>query len=403
VAGPASDAQIRLLLVEDMPQVAQYIRGLLDTQTKIKLLEVVTDGRTVIEQVREHQPDVLIVDALLQGKINGLQVAAEVREAGLELPIVCLTVPQKPIAIGDGMGETRVLAMPFSGYDFMHLLQQMNTEHRSRATQQMSRVYAMFGAKGGVGTTTLAYNLGAALVAQGLSVALIDGSLQFGDLRSLLRVAEDTPSIVQLPTNRLQRSELQEAMYRDKSGVEVLFAPPRIELAEMVTVRDLERLISLMRKVYNVVIIDTATTVDDTLLAYLDASDQVIQVVTYEWPALQRTRAMTDTLAAINYPASRVRYLANRADSSGGMSKQDIVKALGREPDFEVVSDGKLVLEANNRGEPFVTTNAKARASGDVESIAKALIREMQEEQREAADAAAREQTAREQASAAEA
>lgn len=383
--------------------MAQYIRGLLDTQTRIKLLEVVTDGRTVIEQVREHQPDVLIVDALLQGKINGLQVAADVREAGLGLPIVCLTVPQKPIAIGDGMGETRVLAMPFSGYDFMHLLQQMNTEHRARAPEQMSRVYAMFGAKGGVGTTTLAYNIGAALVAQGLSVALIDGSLQFGDLRSLLRVSEDTPSIVQLPTNRLQRSELQEVMYRDKSGVEVLFAPPRIELAEMVTVRDLERLISLMRKIYNVVLIDTATTVDDTLLAYLDASDELIQVLTYEWPALQRTRAMTDTLAAIDYPASRVRYLVNRADSKGGISKDDVNNALGRQPDFEVVSDGVVVLEANNRGEPFTMLNPKARVSGDIESIAKALVRSMQEEHRAAADNAAREAMAREQASAAEA
>lgn len=400
MSGPQSDAQIRLLLVEDMPQVAQYIRGLLDTQSRIKLLEVVTDGRTVIEQVREHQPDVLIVDALLQGKINGLQVAADVREAGLELPIVCLTVPQKPIAIGEGMGETRVLAMPFSGYDFMHLLQQMNTEHRARAPEQMSRVYAMFGAKGGVGTTTLAYNIGAALVAQGLTVALIDGSLQFGDVRSLLRVPEETPSIVQLPTNRLQRSELQEAMYRDKSGVEVLFAPPRIELAEMVTVRDLERLISLMRKVYNVVLIDTATTVDDTLLAYLDASDELIQVLTYEWPSLQRTRAMTETLNAINYPAARVLYLANRADSTGGMSKGDIVKVLGREPDFEVVSDGKLVLEANNRGEPFITTNPRARVSGDVDSIAKALVRAMQEAHRAAAGTAARAAIAHEQASA---
>jgi pilus assembly protein CpaE len=403
VSGSQSDAQIRLLLVEDMPQVAQYIRGLLDTQTKIKLLEVVTDGRTVIEQVREHQPDVLIVDALLQGKINGLQVAADVREAGLELPIVCLTVPQKPIAIGEGMGETRVLAMPFSGYDFMHLLQQMNTEHRARAPEQMSRVYSMFGAKGGVGTTTLAYNIGAALVAQGLSVALIDGSLQFGDLRSLLRAKEDAPSIVQLPTNRLQRSELQQAMYRDKSGVEVLFAPPRIELAEMVTVRDLERLISLMRKVYNVVLIDTATTVDDTLLAYLDASDELIQVLTYEWPSLQRTRAMTDTLAAINYPASRVRYLVNRADSKGGLSRDDVTKTLGRQPDFEVVSDGVVVLEANNRGEPFMTLSPKAKVSGDVESIAKALVRSMQEEHRAAADKAAHEAMTREQASAAEA
>jgi pilus assembly protein CpaE len=296
------------------------------------------------------------------------------------------------------MGETRVLAMPFSGYDFMHLLQQMNNEHRARAPEQISRVYAMFGAKGGVGTTTLAYNLGAALKAQGVTVALIDGSLQFGDLRSLLRVPEETPSIDLLPTHRLQRSELQTAMYRDKSGVEVLFAPPRMELAEMVTVRDLERLISLMRKVYNVVLIDTATTVDDKMLAFLDASDELIQVLTYEWPALQRTRAMTDTLNAINYPATRVRYIVNRADSKGGLSRDEVTRALGRQPDFEVVSDGMLVLEANNRGEPFLALNPKARISGDIESIAKALVRTMQEEHRAAADKAAREAMAREQA-----
>ncbi|HEY5488599.1 MAG TPA: response regulator, partial [Candidatus Limnocylindrales bacterium] len=75
MASTQSDAQIRLLLVEDMPQVANYIRSLLDTQSKIKLLEVVRDGRQVLDQIREHQPDILIVDALLQGRINGLAVA----------------------------------------------------------------------------------------------------------------------------------------------------------------------------------------------------------------------------------------------------------------------------------------------------------------------------------------
>ena len=73
---------------------------------------------------------------------------------------------------------------------------------------------------------------------------------------------------------------------------------------------------------------------------------------------------------------------------------------LGREPDFEVVSDGVLVLEANNRGEPFTALNPKARVSGDIESIAKALVRSMQEEHRAAADKAAREAMAREQSAA---
>ena len=63
----ASSDQTRLLIVEDVPQVAQYIRGLLNAQDQVKLLDVVTDGRHVVDQVRELRPDVLMIDALLQG------------------------------------------------------------------------------------------------------------------------------------------------------------------------------------------------------------------------------------------------------------------------------------------------------------------------------------------------
>ena len=367
-----------MLLVEDMPQVAQYIRSLVDSQSKVKLLDVLTDGRQVVEQIRELQPDMLIVDALLQGKMDGLQVASDVREAGLDLPILALTVPTKPVAIGEGMGTTRVLSMPFSGYDFMHSLQALHEEHRSRAPEAMSRVYSMFGAKGGVGTTTLAYNIAAAIAAEGRArVALIDGSLQFADLRALLRVDESNPSILQLPTSKVQRNDVEEVMYRDRSGVHVLLAPPRIEMAEMVLARDFEKLISLMRRLYNVIIIDTASTVDDILLAFLDASDELIQVVTYEHAALYQARQLTATLTSAGFPHNRIRYLVNRADSTGGMPKGALEEEIGHAADFEVVSDGLLVAEANNRGEPFIKVGPDALISNDVRSVAQRLTSEV--------------------------
>ncbi|MEO6349028.1 MAG: response regulator [Candidatus Limnocylindrales bacterium] len=369
-----SDQQIRLLVVEDMPQVAQYIRSLLDTQAKVKLLEVITDGRLVIEQIREQQPDLLIVDALLQGKMNGLQVATDIREAGLDIPIIALTVPNKPISIGEGMGSTRVLSMPFSGFDFMHLVSQLHDEHRAQAPESFSRVYSIFGAKGGVGTTTLAFNIAAAIAALGHQrVALIDGSLQMGDLRALLRVPEDVPSILQLPTQKVQKADVEQVVFRHPSGVHVLLAPPRIEMAEMVLARDLEKLISLMRRLYNIVIIDTATSVDDILLAFLDASDELIEVLTYEAAALHQARQLASTLTAAGYPAEKIRYLVNRADSTGGLSKDAIAQQIGRKPDFEVVSDGILVLQANNRGEPFVTLGPDAAITRDVTRIARQL------------------------------
>jgi pilus assembly protein CpaE len=164
-------------------------------------------------------------------------------------------------------------------------------------------------------------------------------------------------------------------MYRDKSGVEVLLAPTRMELAETITPKDLDRIVALMRRVYNVVIVDTGSSIDDVLLAFIDHSDSLVEVLMYESAALHQARSMAELLAAIGYSPSKIRFLVNRADSLGGMPRDAISQMVGRAPDFSVVSDGKLVVEANNRGEPFVQLGPDAPISIDISHIATELAR----------------------------
>jgi pilus assembly protein CpaE len=375
VSSPSrQSAQIRLLLVEDVAQVSQFIRGLLDAQTQIKLIETLSDGTQVVEQVAELRPDIVVVDALLRGKLDGLQVAESIRAAGYDVPIICLTVPQKPVKAGEGMGIVRVLPMPFSGFDFVQLVKELHTEHQAVAPETLSRVYSVFGAKGGVGVTTLAYNIGASIAAGGRqSVALVDGSVQFADLRALMRVDESVPSMLQLPTNRLSQADLSEVAWRDRSGMDVFFAPPRPEMAEMVTAQDMLKLLALLRRIYNIVIIDTAKSTGELNLALLDAADQILVVVAFEEAALHQTRQMAETFAKIGYPASKLRYVVNRSDSGGGLKPEAIDAQIGRPADFAVVSDGPLVLRANNSGQPFVLAEPEAQISRDVASMAAQL------------------------------
>src|SRR5450759_2657964 len=62
VSGMAPSGQVRLLLVEDVPQVAQYVRGLLNAQTQVKLVDVITDGSQAVAQIVEQRPDVVVID-----------------------------------------------------------------------------------------------------------------------------------------------------------------------------------------------------------------------------------------------------------------------------------------------------------------------------------------------------
>src|SRR6185369_603497 len=124
---------------------------------------------------------------------------------------------------------------------------------------------------------TIAFNLAVAIGQLDQRTVLIDGSLQFGDLSSLLKVPTDAPSILDLPTDRISESDLGDVLWRDPSGIDILLAPPRIEMAEMLTARDIEKILSLLRRVYTAIVIDTSSHLNDVNLAFLDASDMIIE------------------------------------------------------------------------------------------------------------------------------
>ncbi|MEW5989822.1 MAG: response regulator [Chloroflexota bacterium] len=370
----ATSDQVRLLLIEDVPQVAQYVRGLLVSQSAIKILDVFTDGSRAVAQIPELRPDVVLVDALLQGRIKGLQLVRQIHEAGLDVPVIVLTVPQQPVEADPAKGIHGVLSMPFSGYDLITRVNQVHKEHQQTGDRGISRTVAVFAPKGGVGRTTIAFNLAVAAAKLGTKTVLVDGSIQFADLRALLRVPADAPSILDLPTDRVVESDLGEVLWRDTSGIDILLAPPRIEMAEMVTLRDVEKVLSLLRRLYDAVIIDMSVVLDELNLALLDRADVILEIVTYDSTTIHNTIALADTFRVIGYSPSKVQYVVNRADANAGIDPADLTRALGRVPEHLVRSDGPVVVAANNQGVPFVLSDPGAGVSQDIERIAAGLV-----------------------------
>jgi pilus assembly protein CpaE len=370
--------QIRLLVVEDVPQVASHVRSLLNAQSQIKMLDVITAGDQAVGGVADMKPDVVIVDALLQGRTSGQQVAEQIRRAEPQVGIIMLTVPQNPVREDAERGIDAVLKMPFTGFDLTTMIRKVGETRAVESARATSLVVSLFSPKGGVGRTTLAYNIAVAL-GQDNKVCLIDGSLQFSDLRGLLRVPAVAPSIVNLPTDRIREQDLTEVMWRDPSGIDILLAPPRVEMAEMVTTRDVEKVLSLLRQLYEFVIIDTRAALSDDVLVFLDSADIILQVLSYDSMAIRSLAMSAETFTAIGYPPSKLATVLNRADASGGFDKADVEQALGSKIDFEVVSDGRLVLSSNNEGIAFVSSSPESPIAQGVRRIADSLAAHQRE------------------------
>jgi len=146
-----------------------------------------------------------------------------------------------------------------------------------------------------------------------------------------------------------------------------------------VTVRDIEKAISILRQIYEVIVVDTRASLSDDVLAFLDASDLILQILAADTMAIRGFAMADEAFAAIGYPASKLATVLNRSDSTGGFSRTDLQEVLNRQIDYEVVSDGRLVVAANNEGVPFVLASPDAPISVAMRAMADSLTARLRE------------------------
>src|SRR5205085_9997011 len=126
-----------------------------------------------------------------------------------------------------------------------------------------------------------------------------------------------------------------------------------------------------LREVYDFVVVDTAPSFSETMLAALDLSDRIFVLLTVEMPAIKNTRLFLEVAAQLGYGRDKLSLVLNRADSTGGIEVSEIGRTLGHRIPVRIVSDGRLATFVLNQGEAFVMLNKKAAVSAGVNDLAR--------------------------------
>ena len=203
---------------------------------------------------------------------------------------------------------------------------------------------------------------------------LIDLDLQFGDAAIMLGVEpEKTIYDLVVAPGELDTEKLAGYTTRHASGLDVLPAPLRPEDAELVTEVKITRLLEVARESYDVIVVDTSPFFHGPMLATLDRTDELIVLCGLDVPTLKNVKLSLHTLDLLSFPANKIRYVLNRANSKVGMKKSEVEQALGVKIDFEVPSDRAVPL-AVNRGLPTVLADGGCDFSRAVREMSKGLL-----------------------------
>jgi pilus assembly protein CpaE len=397
--------QIRVLIVDDIPETRDHLAKLLGFETDIEVVGAAASGREAIELAQQLTPDVVLMDINMPD-MDGIaateRLSAEVPTAA----VVMMSVQGEADYLRRSMlaGAREFLVKPFSSDELTASIRQVYTREREKLSRiaiqpaaapagaaapaprpagqereagEPGRVVAVFGPKGGVGRTTLAVNLAVAAATElGQKTCLVDASFQFGDVGVLLNLNPKNKSIADL-IPELETGEpesLDTFVINHSAGIRVLLAPPSPEMAELITPLGAKRMIEGLRKTHDLVVVDCMSSFNDTTLAILDLADTVLTMLSLEITSIKNIRLFLEVAEQLGYDSDKVRLVLNRADSSLGIRVADVEHSIGRRVDHTIVSDGRSVVYALNRGVPFFLSNREAQVSQDVLRLASAVV-----------------------------
>jgi pilus assembly protein CpaE len=228
-------------------------------------------------------------------------------------------------------------------------------QHATPSTSgEPGQVVTVFSAKGGCGKTTIATNFAAALAVEKRRVCLVDLDLPFGDVAIMLQLyLERTIADAVTMTGHMDEVGVRSIVSTHSSGLDVIVAPLEPADAERITPALVTDLLTQLKSMYEVVVVDTPPAFTEPVLAALDVTDLYLLVATLDIPAVKNLKLTLEMLEMLNHPTDSQRIIVNRADAKVGLKVADVEEALHRPIAVEIPSS-RDVPAAVNRGVPLV-------------------------------------------------
>jgi Flp pilus assembly CpaE family ATPase len=331
---------IRVLLIEDSPEYAELVQAWLSPSGEITFALNWTDSLDAgLERLKQGGVDVILLDLGLPDS-DGLDTFTRTGAQAPDVPVIVLSA---------GDSESLALQMIQEGAEDYLVKSTCNRELLVRAVQyalvrhrqaarsateasiDQTKMIGVIGAKGGVGTTTVACNLAAELRHQtGKKVLLADLDIQAGTVSFLMNV-EDKYSMVDAISilHHLDHSSWQELVMNAADDLHVLPAPSLLGSSELQAAQ-VRQVLTLVRPMYDWIVLDLGR-LNVISKGLLDVVSQVFVVTTIGIPALYEAKRVIDALVRAGVEGDRLRLIVNEIVETHTFSGRQLNQVFGTE------------------------------------------------------------------------
>lgn len=333
-----------------------------------------------IDVVSQTRPDIALV-ALDSDAGKGLALVAKISQELPECHVLVISSSTEGSLILQAMrnGAKEFLSLPLKLEDVLSALDRIRQTQSTRAGEGQVRscqVFAVAGASGGVGCTSLAVNLACVLArSEQNSVVVIDLDFALGDSDVWLDIIPDyTIQDVAENITRLDYSLLKRSLTRHDCGVFLLPRPVQLDDNLKITGEQIKRVIALLKSTFTHLIIDTSKSFGSLDMAALEVSDTVLLVTQLDLPCLRNVVRLMQYFEHSEGVTDKIQIVVNRVGlEDTQISLNKALETIGREISWQIPNDYATMVEARNNGVPLVIQAPKAKLTRALEQLAQQL------------------------------
>lgn len=376
----------RIAIVDPSDATREPLRNLLLSIESVWLEAECSRYEFFIDVAKQSNPDLVVV-TLDADHGKALQL---IQQLTVELPAMPILAVS---ARGDGQsilqalraGAKEFLTAPVVLEELLTAMQRLRSGRagsngsiaiNGQANAQ-SLVVSVVGSRGGVGSTSIAVNLGCILAQnQHNNVALIDLDLALGDADVALDLIPDyTLADVAMNIDRLDMTFLRRSLCKHACGLSLLPHPVQMEDISLIQDEHLGRVIGLLRASYSQLIFDLSKRFTPTDVTAMRMSDVVLLICQLELTSLRNVVRILHTFGQDEALAAKVRVVVNRVGSTddGDIDLKKAEETIGKPIYWQVPNDHKAMRGSRDAGEPLLVHAPRCKPQQSLIGLANAL------------------------------
>ena len=371
----------KILVVDDEPNVLRLIGYAL--QVEGYEIGTAETGVEALNEVETERPDLVILDIMLPD-LSGIEVCQQLRSKTemIDLPIIMLSARAQVADKIKGLeaGADEYVTKPVDSDEMVarvSALLDRTRRLRQAQTVQRGKVLGFIGAKGGVGTTTVALNVASILARQEKSVIAVELRSDYGTFSLQLRKSpdENLGSLVELDAEQITERELSKRLFSSPFGVRVLFGPQKAHEFKQIEPDRAEAVIEGLTDMADYTIIDLPCYASSANKAAIRRCDFVALVVAPEITCVMSGKVTLELLRSWDISGGLVgAVVVNRTIAARAMKLREIRSRLACEIVGVVPPAAEACIAAQERGVPLVIYQPDSMAAVNLIEMTNRLI-----------------------------